>query len=126
MWMLLHLAHLVLSSETLLWSNIHTFHYLNIPPGKLEHRIDSLSSPGHINCEWEASSSQPIITFDVIAVVYPCFPKLLIKTNLLLLLLLFLVVVSCHAPMYLPLGIPSKLYLSMSLLLFYFMVLLII
>ena len=91
MWMLVHPAHLVLSSATLymryfvfitsdqkVWSKIHTlFHYLNIPPGKVEHRIDSLSSLGHITCEWEASSSQPTIIFDVTA-VYPCFPKLLI------------------------------------------------
>ena len=70
--MLLHLAHLVLSSETLLWSNIHTFHYLNIPPGKLEHRIDSLSSLDYVVYECEASSSQPTIILDVI-VVYPCF-----------------------------------------------------
>jgi hypothetical protein len=43
-------------------------------PGKLELRIDSLSSLGHITCEWEALSSQPTITLDAIA-VYPCFPK---------------------------------------------------
>ena len=91
MWILVHPTHLVLSSTTLsneifcssfwskiVWSKIHTlFHYLNIPPGRLEHRIDSLSSLGHITYEWEASSSQTTIIPDVIA-VYPCFPKLLI------------------------------------------------
>ena len=57
---------------------LHTFfHYLNIPPGRLERRIDSLSSLGNITCEWKASSSQPTIFLDVIA-VYPCFPKLLL------------------------------------------------
>ena len=54
--------------------------YLHIPPGKLEHIIDSLSSPEHITCEWKASSSQPTIILDVIA-VYPCFQKDLIKSN---------------------------------------------
>ena len=94
MWMFVHLTHLVLFSETPLFEifcgtfliknhiincpkYIHLFHYLNIPPGKLEDRIGSLSSLGHIACEWEASSSQPTIILDVI-VVYPCFPKLLI------------------------------------------------
>ena len=57
-----------------MWSKIHSFHYLNIPPGKYEHRIKSLSSLGHITCEWEASSFQPTIILDVIA-VYPCFHK---------------------------------------------------
>ena len=56
----------------IVWSKIHIFHYLNIPPSKLEHRIDSLSSLGYITCEWVASSSQPTIILDVIA-VYPCF-----------------------------------------------------
>ena len=55
----------------IIWSKIHTFHYLNIPPGKLEHRILSLSL-GHITCEWEASSSQPTIILDVIAVYPAC------------------------------------------------------
>ena len=52
----------------------------NIPisAGRLEHRIDPLSSLGHITCEWKASSSQPTIILDVIA-VYPCFQKYLIK-----------------------------------------------
>jgi hypothetical protein len=62
----------------MVWSKIHTFHYLNIPPGKLEHRIDSLSSLGHTTGEREASSFQPTIILDVTA-VYRCFPKLLIK-----------------------------------------------
>ena len=57
------------------------YHYLHIPLGKLEHRIDSLSSLRHITCKWKAASSQPTILLDVIA-VYPSFPKyLLIKTN---------------------------------------------
>ena len=71
--------------------NIHTIpHYtvrlqpkthVHVPPGILEqHRIDSLSSLGHITCEWKASSSQPTITLDVIS-VYPCFQKYLIKSN---------------------------------------------
>ena len=64
----------------IVWSKIHTFHYLNIPPGKLEHITDSLSSLGHISCEWEASSSQSTIILYAIA-VYSCFPKLLIKPN---------------------------------------------
>ena len=86
MWMLVHPTQKVLSPATLsneifcctfLIKNrincpkyIHLFHYLNIPPGKLEHRIGSLSSLGHIICEWEASPSQPTIILDVIA-VYP-------------------------------------------------------
>ena len=57
-------------SKIVVWSKIHTFHYLNIPSGKLEHRIDSLSSLGHITCEWKASSSQPTIILDVIAVYH--------------------------------------------------------
>ena len=60
--------------------NIYISLLLYIPPGKLEHRIYSLSSLGHISCELEASSSQPTITLDVIA-VYPYFPKLLIYKN---------------------------------------------
>ncbi|OEU06549.1 hypothetical protein FRACYDRAFT_254378 [Fragilariopsis cylindrus CCMP1102] len=48
--------------------------------GRLEHRIDSLSSLGHITCEWKASSSQPTNILDVIA-AYPCFQKYLIKSN---------------------------------------------
>ena len=34
---------------------------LYIPPRKLEHRIDSLSSLGHLPCIWKVSSSQPTI-----------------------------------------------------------------
>ena len=67
----------------IVWSKTHTFHCLNIPQGKLEHRIDSLSWHWHITCERKASLSQPTIIFDA-TVVYPCFPKLLIviKSNL--------------------------------------------
>ena len=56
--------------------NIYISLLLYIPPGKLEHRIYSLSSLGHISCGLEASSFQTTITLDVIA-FYPCFPKLL-------------------------------------------------
>ena len=67
-----------ISDQKSCWSKIPTSsHYLNIPPGKLEYRINSLSSAEHITCEWEASSSQPTNILDIIA-VYPCPPKLII------------------------------------------------
>ena len=86
MCMFVHLTHLVLSYATLLFEifcgSFLIKNRIVQNTGKLEHRIDSLSSLGHIASEWEASSSQPTIILDVIAVVYPCFQKLLIiKTN---------------------------------------------
>ena len=59
---------------------IYTYH---IPPGKLGHIIDSLSSLRHVTCGWKSSSSQPtIILVDVTTAVYLCFQKLLrIKIN---------------------------------------------
>ena len=85
MCMFVHLTHLVLSYATLLFEifcgSFLIKNRIVQNTGKLEHRIDLLSSLGHIASEWEASSSQPTIILDVIA-VYLYFPKLLIiKTN---------------------------------------------
>ena len=85
MCMFVHLTHLVLSYATLLFEifcgSFLIKNHIVQNTGKLEHRIDSLSSLGHIASEWEASSSQPtIIILDVIA-VYLCFPKLLSTKN---------------------------------------------